>query len=78
MNLHVGNRAFIYTNQLVSPMTTGGVTYAQTRQIAWVLYAPRISRVTSAPVKSKVRWAYEERADFSPPVEAASTTTSTP
>ena len=37
---------------------------------------PKISGVTSAPVRSKVRWAYEERADFGPPVEAASTTTS--
>ena len=57
-----------------------GVTYAPkwsdlcTRPITWVPYAPRISGVTSAPVKSKVRWAYEERADFGPPVEAASTT----
>ena len=32
------------------------VTYARIRQITWVPYAPRISGVTSAPVKSKVRW----------------------
>ena len=60
----------------MTPMITSGVTYAQTRQITWVPYAPRIRGVTSAPVQSKVRWAYEERADFGPPVEAASTTTS--
>ena len=28
----------------------------RTRPITWVPYAPRISGVTSAPVKSKVRW----------------------
>ncbi len=35
---------------------TKWVTYAQTRQITWIPYAPRISGVTSALVKSKVRW----------------------
>ena len=51
-------------------MTTSGVTYAQTRPITWVPYAQKIGGVTSAPVKSKVSGAYEERADFGPPVEA--------
>ena len=29
----------------MSPMTTSGVTYAQTRQITWVPYAPKVSGV---------------------------------
>ena len=63
------------------PMAAG-VTHASkwgdlcTRPITWAPYAPRISGVTYAPANSKVRWAYEERADFSPAVEAALTTTS--
>ena len=32
-------------------MTTSGVTYAQTRQITWVPYAPKISGATSAQLR---------------------------
>ena len=60
-----------------------GVTYDNkwgdlcTHPITWVPYAPRITGVTYAPVQSKARWAYEERADFSSRVEAESTATPT-
>ena len=69
--------AYICLRQRGLPMTTSGVTYAQTRQITWVPYAQGKTGAISAPMKSKVRWGYEEGADFSPPIEAASTTSST-